>query len=624
MRRMTSRTIRSFIRSVINFIGAPRMVSKVTEWRRSYTAKEAYGVKGFTNVICGYERSVKLCHEYRPPLDKTPCIQKQHLCSDACKAQGIIGFNGHIQCADEKLENADAETSSKNDISTRRPLHWSDEAASQEVGSAEQDVVTAVSGCNTKIHDCVLDEQDTITIDWPKSVTNAVHPWHPLLSTDLNTDELWFLNGYTSSPDPLSLLTHACDDEAEQSWEQFLNHFCVASFKKIGEGTFSEVYETLSLDLSKVVLKVTPVEDCTAGGLKAKTFGSILPEVLIYKQIQTLAEGDRFSTPCFIGAEKVHLIRGKCPRLLTQAWNEFASKRSYYSVCPESFSERQHFIIVETSYGGVNLESFKFRRFAQAISVFVQITLSLAIAERVFFFEHRDLHVGNILIQAVPTQTPVQFVYRGQTMFVRSHGVKASIIDFSLSRINKGRAVIRTDLAADEDLFSGVGDYQFEIYRMMKQENGFVYRGQTMFVRSHGVKASIIDFSLSRINKGRAVIRTDLAADEDLFSGVGDYQFEIYRMMKQENGIAAKANNWSKFTPRSNVFWLHYLLRHLMLRHLCERTQYPINSRPSRKRLRYMQEIIFPAVLSSGSATEVLEHQQLLELFAKEIDMWSE
>ncbi|VDM38299.1 unnamed protein product [Toxocara canis] len=31
------------------------------------------------------------CHEYRPPLDKTPCIQKQHLCSDACKAQGLEG-----------------------------------------------------------------------------------------------------------------------------------------------------------------------------------------------------------------------------------------------------------------------------------------------------------------------------------------------------------------------------------------------------------------------------------------------------------------------------------------------------------------------------------------------------
>lgn len=38
-----------------------------------------------------------------------------------------------------------------------------------------------------------------------------------------------------------------------------------------------------------------------------------------------------------------------------------------------------------------------------------------------------------------------------------------------------GIAVIRTDLSAEKNLFCGKGDYQFDIYRMMKEENWFVY-----------------------------------------------------------------------------------------------------------------------------------------------------
>uniref|UniRef100_A0A915B7S6 Uncharacterized protein n=1 Tax=Parascaris univalens TaxID=6257 RepID=A0A915B7S6_PARUN len=31
------------------------------------------------------------CHEYRPPLDKTPCLERQQSCSDGCKEQGLEG-----------------------------------------------------------------------------------------------------------------------------------------------------------------------------------------------------------------------------------------------------------------------------------------------------------------------------------------------------------------------------------------------------------------------------------------------------------------------------------------------------------------------------------------------------
>lgn len=55
-----------------------------------------------------------------------------------------------------------------------------------------------------------------------------------------------------------------------------------------------------------------PVEANELNSGKLKTFSNILPEVLIYKEIGNLSSDARFSTPCFIGAERIHLVRGKC------------------------------------------------------------------------------------------------------------------------------------------------------------------------------------------------------------------------------------------------------------------------------------------------------------------------
>lgn len=43
--------------------------------------------------------------------------------------------------------------------------------------------------------------------------------------------------------------------------------------------------------------------------------------------------------------------------------------------------------------------------------------------------------------------------------------------------------------------------------------------------------------------------------DEGYFTGQGDYQFEIYRKMRTETG-----GDWSSHFPRTNIFWIHYLV----------------------------------------------------------------
>lgn len=96
-----------------------------------------------------------------------------------------------------------------------------------------------------------------------------------------------------------------------------------------------------------------------------------------------------------------------------------------------------------------------------------QTALSLAVAESKFEFEHRDLHWGNILILPT-TEKTLTFSLNGKTIKIPSHGVKATIIDYTLSRILYKDCCLYQDLSADPELFEAAGDYQYDIYRLMK------------------------------------------------------------------------------------------------------------------------------------------------------------
>ena len=95
---------------------------------------------------------------------------------------------------------------------------------------------------------------------------------------------------------------------------------------------------------------------------------------------------------------------------------------------------------------------------------------SLAEAESEYKFEHRDLHWGNILISKTTRKTR-KFKVGGKFISVPMNGVSATIIDFTLSRMSlKSGQIIYYAIGSDPDMFIGIGDYQFEIYRMMKRE----------------------------------------------------------------------------------------------------------------------------------------------------------
>lgn len=135
----------------------------------------------------------------------------------------------------------------------------------------------------------------------------------------------------------------------------------------------------------------------------------------------------------------------------------------------------------------------------QLTSVLVQVIVGLAIAENVYLYEHRDLHVSNILIKPTSNDS-IPFILDGHRYSIASHGIKATIIDATFSRLT---------------------------------HNGKVYyRDLTSTLRAYGTRRTPTRMSL---------------------------QNRSYREM-----VRLTNNKWDSFTPKTNLIWLTYLCETLM------------------------------------------------------------
>ena len=119
--------------------------------------------------------------------------------------------------------------------------------------------------------------------------------------------------------------------------------------------------------------------------------------------------------------------------------------------------------------GGVDLEKFKIKNMRQVQSITNQIVHALAFAEEQIQFEHRDLHLGNILIN----ETSVEKFHYEDKSFDLS-GIQCNIIDYSLSRMRDGAGVAFRDLNSIEWLFEGDSSInsQYQVYKDMRKSKG--------------------------------------------------------------------------------------------------------------------------------------------------------
>ena len=270
----------------------------------------------------------------------------------------------------------------------------------------------------------------------------------------------------------------------------YFSYSYVEHCRKIGEGVYGEVFLYERED-KKSVIKIIPIEgNELVNGEPQKKFQEILSEIVIALELHNLRFNANYNTDGFVEVKAIKCLKGKYPEKLVELWNIYDEEKHSDNDCPSMFNDDQLYIVLELGHGGQDLEAFVFNTAEEAHILFVQAALALAVAEKAVEFEHRDLHWGNILISPT-SESHVHYKLGQQKIVLASKGVKVSIIDFTLSRVR--------------------------------------YQGCSVF--------------------------NDLASDPALFTAQGEYQFEIYRLMKDKI-----KNNWKKFEPYTNILWLHYTL----------------------------------------------------------------
>ncbi|KAJ7398282.1 Serine/threonine-protein kinase haspin [Pitangus sulphuratus] len=263
-----------------------------------------------------------------------------------------------------------------------------------------------------------------------------------------------------------------CQQEGPIAFEECIPLDKMKDCKKIGEGVFGEVFQ-INSERGPVALKIIPIEGTEkVNGEAQKSFGEILPEVIISKELSLLSEESVNRTVGFISLYSVHCVQGAYPKYLLAAWDKYHKETGSENDRPDLFGDEQLFMVLEFEFGGSDLEHERcsFSSLESAKSILHQVTASLAVAEQELHFEHRDLHWGNVLVKKTEAKQ-LHYVLNGATHTIPTAGVHVNIIDYTLSRLEKDGLTVFCDLSTDEELFQGTGDYQFDIYRQMKAEN---------------------------------------------------------------------------------------------------------------------------------------------------------
>lgn len=130
-------------------------------------------------------------------------------------------------------------------------------------------------------------------------------------------------------------------------------------------------------------------------------------------------------------------MQGALTDEMISAFDEFRRLKPKESEQPHPLKRpaKQFYVAFYTSYDGRELESALAELSGdERTSIVLQVTYALAAAELSFEFEHRDLHLSNIVVKDCD-ERELEFRINAKPFAVRSFGKRAALIDYGMCRL---------------------------------------------------------------------------------------------------------------------------------------------------------------------------------------------
>ena len=191
--------------------------------------------------------------------------------------------------------------------------------------------------------------------------------------------------------DDLAKVLSKCSVKEIIGFQDLFEDKVLENLRKIGEGSYGEVFkgDLNGTDLS--VLKIVPVGGTTqVNGSPQTKLSDILAEIAISKELNRLRDytskfNVAYSAQNFITLRKCTLVEGSYPPQLLKLWDDYDENKTSENERPdddlffdETSSCKQRFMVLEYEDGGKDLETFEMKNAVQGISIFLQVAFTLA------------------------------------------------------------------------------------------------------------------------------------------------------------------------------------------------------------------------------------------------------
>lgn len=377
--------------------------------------------------------------------------------------------------------------------------------------------------------------------------------------------------------------------------------------EKIAEASYAEVYRVNNergTSIIKAIRLASPIKPQTKAQVRSGLVDEEPHDEEDLRGELTISEW-LADIPGFVVYKERYIVRGRAPKELLETHQSFHRRakrqdpgRLQFYPSPSRYLDDTQFLVIELGDAGKALEDVVLDSVWQLWDVFLHVAIALARAEDQIKFEvgnsridlcfqcglcanemrsvqHRDLHEGNLCIRQV-SQPRDKADDDDSPIFFGYSGLDITILDYGLSRAQDGdddegddhddsdarsSDPIAFDLEKDLSLFTSMHAAQCKVYRQM---------------RSYLLKGD-------RVHLPPECHQHPYAAGPD-----------------------GQPISWRSYHPYTNVLWLAYVYNYLV-RNFCGEKQDLVRFRRTTRQLwLHLNPESPPAILSFGSATDVV------------------